>query len=839
MLWLHQQEAIEWANGRRDVLLWMGMGTGKTRTALEIIKAGMVAGSIRRILVGCPKAVIPAWAKQARLWLPEIRVVLLDRGTSADKGKQIVAAMADTSPVVIVGNYESLWRIKEIEKVSWDCLVWDEVHRLKSPSGAASRWAAKLAKKNPTAKRLGLSGTLLAHALAVDCPVLTPDGWRPMGDLKVGDKVIGSCGVATEVTGVWPQGIKPMFRVSFSDHDSIECTGDHLWAVTSRGRDCRGLGPVVVRTDELDKPRPAPKSNGKPGRGTRCSIFDSCGAPRWAIPIVKPVEFAAGGSLPLDPYLLGVILGDGSTGHSICITSADAEIVEEVRRALPGGYFLVRKDKRQEGEAADYRISSGKRGGSEKGPRRGPKKNPVAVALEEMGLRGLTSATKFIPDQYLFSSRSDRLSILQGLCDTDGSAAGSCAVYTTISPRLADGVRHLAQSLGGYVHTAVEQPRISRLPQGTTCLSRLKYKLTIRTPCCPFRLSRKASKWLPCSERIRRNIVAVEPAGFKEAQCITVDAADGLFVADRFIVTHNSPLDAYGVYRAVESPECPTFGTSYTVFKATYAVTNPHVPGMVIGWRNREQFAAKVAATTFHRKSEDVLDLPPIHHVEVPVELTAKEAKVYRQLEKEFCAQVDGGTITPANAMVGLLRMLQATSGFMRLDDETETKQIDETPSKRAAFADLLEDMPEDEPLVVFCRFRSDIDSALAACKSLGRSTSELSGKIDTLADWQAGKTTVLVAQIQSGGIGIDLTRASVGVFYSLGHSLSEWLQAIARLHRPGQERRTRFFSLVATLQSNTTADGRVYEALSQRKEVIDVIISGYRAAHQPPVERA
>lgn len=463
MLWLHQQEAIEWAGGRRAALLNMGMGTGKTRTALEIIKRMMVSNSLRRVLVGCPKAVIPAWAKQVGLWLPELRVVLLDRGTSEAKGRQIIAALADTSPVLIVGNYESLWRIPEIEKSRWDCLVWDEVHRLKAPSGAASKWAAKLCKKNPQAKRLGLSGTLLAH----------------------------------------------------------------------------------------------------------------------------------------------------------------------------------------------------------------------------------------------------------------------------------------------------------------------------------------------------------------------------------------SPLDAFGTWRAVESPECETFGASYTIFKATYAVINPHVPGMVIGWRNREQFAAKVAATTFTRKSEDVLDLPPIHHVEITVEMTAKEAKVYLQLEREFCAEVDGGTITPQNAMVGLLRMLQATSGTMKLDDAAAAVQIDENPSKKAAFAEILEDLPADEPLVVFCRFRSDIDAVLAVCKAMGRAASELSGRIDSLAEWQAGKTTVLVAQIQSGGIGIDLTRASVGVFFSATHSLAEWLQAIARLHRPGQERHTRFFSLVSTLHGKTTADGRVYQALLERKDVIDAVIGAYKTRELASVERA
>lgn len=464
MLWIHQQEAIEWARGRREIILHMGMGTGKTRTALEIIRERLVANSISRILCGCPKAVMPAWAKQVSLWLPELRVLVLDRGTSAQKAKALEAATADTSPLLVVCNYESLWRIKPIESMRWDCLVYDEVHRLKSPSGAASRWAARMGKKNKNAVRIALSGTLLAHSI----------------------------------------------------------------------------------------------------------------------------------------------------------------------------------------------------------------------------------------------------------------------------------------------------------------------------------------------------------------------------------------LDAFGVYRAVESPDCPTFGLSYTLFKAMFAITNPHLPGMVIGWRNKDVFAKKIADTTFHRRSEDVLDLPPILFVEVPVEMTPAEANVYRQLEKDFCAQVGDGMITPANAMVSLLRMLQACQGFCKLDDKTTAQQIDETPSKRNALEEMLDDGIEPtEPVVIFCRFRSDIESALLVCQRLGRSASELSGRIDQLAQWQAGETTILVAQVQSGGIGIDLTRASVGIFYSLGHSLSEWLQAIARLHRPGQEKKTRFFSLVSTLQGKSTADGRVYAALSERKEVVDAIVNDYRTRQRDAVERA
>ena len=451
-VWQHQDEAIAWAGGRRDVILHVGMGAGKSRIAIEVIRQELQAGRARRVMIGCPKAVIAAGVKQFSMWMPEQRLLVLSGGTSAKKSEQITAAMADTSPVVVIANYESWWRIKAAEKVAWDCFVFDECHRLKSPSGAQSKWAAKQTKRCPTAKRIALSGTLLAQTI----------------------------------------------------------------------------------------------------------------------------------------------------------------------------------------------------------------------------------------------------------------------------------------------------------------------------------------------------------------------------------------LDAFGIYRAVESPECPTFGSIGAIFKATYAITNPHIRGMVIGYRNQKQFGEKIAATTFHRRSEDVLDLPPILHTEVPVELTSKEAHVYKQLEKDFCAEVEAGKfVTPANAMVSLLRMLQACQGYVRIDDEARAHRIDEHPSKQASFAEMIEDI--EEPLVTFARFRSDIDCVLEACHRHGRTVSELSGKINSLAEWQAVKTQVLVAQIQSGGIGIDLTRASLGCFFSMSHSLSEWLQAIARLHRPGQTQNTRFFSLVSTLQGKKTADGRVYEALSQRKEVIDVILASYK----------
>ena len=297
----------------------------------------------------------------------------------------------------------------------------------------------------------------------------------------------------------------------------------------------------------------------------------------------------------------------------------------------------------------------------------------------------------------------------------------------------------------------------------------------------------------------------------------------------------HSFLDLWGIYRVLEYPHCQTFGKYKTHFLAKHAVLNPHIPGMILRWKAEDEIAKKLDETTFCRKSEDVLDLPPLNKIDVDVEMTKEEAAAYVQLRDEFAAEIETeagerGLVTPANHMVSLLRMLQACQGAVALDGSEKAVNLCSNPSKAEALADIIEGLPEDEPLVVFCRFRADIENALATCRKLKRSASELSGSRRQLEQWQAGETSVLVVQIQSGGTGIDLTRASYGVFMSVGHSLAEYLQAIARLHRPGQEKTTHLYSLISTLHGDTTVDGRVHEALSQRRKVIDHVVDWFRA---------
>jgi SNF2 family DNA or RNA helicase len=202
------------------------------------------------------------------------------------------------------------------------------------------------------------------------------------------------------------------------------------------------------------------------------------------------------------------------------------------------------------------------------------------------------------------------------------------------------------------------------------------------------------------------------------------------------------------------------------------------------------------------------------------VPLSSKTARYYRDLERDMTAQLEAGTVTVSNALGRLLRLQQATGGYARVD-EAGTVLIDGMPSKAATLEDRLEDLPETEPVVVFCRFRNDLNEVAAMARRLGRTHAELSGNENTLERWQEGNATIIGVQIQSGGAGIDLSRAAYCVYYSLGFSLGEYEQSLARLRRPGQTRCVRYYHLVA----QGTVDEQVYAALRERRSVVDAVL--------------
>jgi len=284
----------------------------------------------------------------------------------------------------------------------------------------------------------------------------------------------------------------------------------------------------------------------------------------------------------------------------------------------------------------------------------------------------------------------------------------------------------------------------------------------------------------------------------------------------------HSPLDAFSQYKFLNPA---IYGPSWHRFRNVYAIMK-HIPGIVVpivdGYKNLKDLQERFARIAY-RVSADVLDLPPVQHITVPCQLCPKAMKIYRQLYDDFIADVGEGVVTAANALVRLLRMQQVTGGTLKLDDTGEKVVVD--VSKREALVDIIDGLDGTDSVVVFGRFRSDLDMATEAANSLGRPYGEVSGRRNDLTDEGTMPSTpglVLGVQIQSGGVGVDLTAASYAIYAGIGFSLGDYEQSLARLHRPGAERPVFFYHLIC----EGTVDERVYAALRSRKNVVESILS-------------
>lgn len=277
----------------------------------------------------------------------------------------------------------------------------------------------------------------------------------------------------------------------------------------------------------------------------------------------------------------------------------------------------------------------------------------------------------------------------------------------------------------------------------------------------------------------------------------------------------HSFLDIYAQYRSID----PTvFGTNFNAFKHQYGIWGGFNGYELKGVANKEELNRRIYSIAF-RVAKDVLDLPPELHVTRTCALGSAGQKHYQDLEKLFITEVKDGTVIVYNALTKLLRLQQITSGYVRLDDGTETHVDD---AKYRLMADTVEDSEPEEAWVVFCRFRHDLDAVHRMASELGRGSLELSGRRNELAAWQDGGEPILAVQIQSGGVGIDLTRARYCGYYSKGYSLGDYEQSLARVHRPGQTRPVTYYHWVV----EGTVDERVMSALEKRKDVVEDILA-------------
>jgi hypothetical protein len=341
----------------------------------------------------------------------------------------------------------------------------------------------------------------------LDALIATPVGWRRMGDLKVGDYVFGLDGKQKRVLALHDISEQDIYRVELTDGRSTECCNEHLWMVCYQPKRSVRANFKVMQTQEMLK-----------------SGLKSIQGYRYGLPLVEPVQYDEQ-DLPVDPYVLGVLIGDGCLREQkLTFRSEDKDILREVERRLPET-VRVMSDARNDGTIT-YRISK---------PTFESSRNPVMAEFDRMGLTGCGSHEKFIPDSYKRGDIRQRLDLLRGLMDTDGSFSKD-PYFATVSERLAADVSEIVYSLGGRGLCRRKATSASAQKLGSCGYI---YEVSVSLPDeIPFLCQRKIEKFRPRIRTLGPAIRSITFVGRKLARCISVE--DEMYLTDSYIPTHNT-----------------------------------------------------------------------------------------------------------------------------------------------------------------------------------------------------------------------------------------------------------------------------------------------------------
>lgn len=367
----------------------------------------------------------------------------------------------------------------------------------------------------------------LGKAVTLDTPVLTPDGFIAMGDVHVGTKVYDRFGKECAVIAEYDHSDLEMYEIEFTTGEKVTACKDHLWQViynksvwnkSTKAYDLKRF-ETVLSTKELLKDDTYKKN---------------C----LRIPFCDPINFPKR-DLPIDPYVLGCLLGDGSFRHGLSLTSQDSYIVEycinefrkidgdllKVTHSEPFGYTFFSAD------PFKYKLK-------------------LKEYIRDLGLDNHSSLNKFIPDIYKYSSIEDRIAIIQGLMDTDGTASSqktykgknsNTIQFGTSSEKLKDDFIFLIQSIGGYC-TVRAFTSAYKSKDGCKKLCSKHYTIGIHLPdpSIVFRLDRKKKFVCDRVNKPRRKIKSITYVGNMPGKCITVDSPTSCYLIKDCIVTHNT-----------------------------------------------------------------------------------------------------------------------------------------------------------------------------------------------------------------------------------------------------------------------------------------------------------
>lgn len=290
----------------------------------------------------------------------------------------------------------------------------------------------------------------------------------------------------------------------------------------------------------------------------------------------------------------------------------------------------------------------------------------------------------------------------------------------------------------------------------------------------------------------------------------------------------NNPLDIFSQYKFLDEN---ILGSSFYLFRNRYAVFGGYQNHQIIGYRHLAELVEKVHDIAYRIKIEDAVDLPPFIDETRKINLEPKAQSIYRQIEEDCYAALSADTeVTARNVLTQLLRLSQCTGGYIR-DDASGVAQAVST-AKIEALEDIVDAcLNEDKKVVVFARFVPEIEAIenLMKKKDIGYALiyGATKDRADQVKKFQEDKDCkVFIGQLQTTGMGLTLTAASVAVFYSLDFSYANYEQSRARIHRIGQKEKCLYIHLVC----KGTVDEKIMHALKHKGDVAKLMVDDWRS---------
>ena len=292
----------------------------------------------------------------------------------------------------------------------------------------------------------------------------------------------------------------------------------------------------------------------------------------------------------------------------------------------------------------------------------------------------------------------------------------------------------------------------------------------------------------------------------------------------------NNAIDLFSQYRFLDPS---VFGTNFYAFRNRYAIMGGFDRRQIVGYKDLDKLIQKEHSIAYRVTKDEALDLPEQTFITQHIPLEGKAKNLYDRIKRDSFAELEnGGQITAPTVLTKLLRLQQFTGGFIQADDGTRPEFV--FKEKIDALGDILDDYVIDagKKLVIFCRFRPEIDLISDTLKKRRIKYAAIYGDIKIedrgpiVADFQSNpETKVFLAQIDTAGLGITLTAADTCVYYSVNFNYAAYSQSLARIHRIGQRNACTYIHLVV----EKSIDETILKALAKKEDLAKTVVDDWR----------